>query len=75
MNLATQGELGGSRLEYVEKCFSDFANYYEEEGITSLALPRIAAGLGGLDWQDVKEILIEYLHLLPINIYLRALRA
>ena len=67
--------MGGSRLEYVEKCFSDFADYYEEEGITSLALPRIAAGLGGLDWQDVKEILIEYLHLLPINIYLRALRA
>ena len=68
LNFATQGSLGGARLEYVEKCFSDFAEYYEQEGIKSLALSRIAAGLGGLDWQDVKEILIEYLDPLPINI-------
>ena len=69
LNLATQDKLGGARIEYVEECLENFTGYYEEEGTISLAIPRIAAGLGGLQWEDIKELLIEILEPLPIPIY------
>lgn len=28
-------------------------------GVATIAIPAIGAGLGGLDWQDVKQVLIE----------------
>lgn len=69
LNLATQDSRGGAEIEFVEECLENFTDYYKEEGITSLAIPRIAAGLGGLEWEDVKELLNEVLGPLPIPIY------
>ena len=65
LNLATQADLGGATLEYVSACFAAVAANFEEEGITSLAMPRIAAGLGHLEWDDVIE---EHLGVLPIPV-------
>lgn len=69
LNLATQGTTKGAKIEYIEKCFADFADYYEEEGITSLAMPRIGAGLGGLEWDEVKELMVQYFETLNIPIF------
>lgn len=69
LNLATQDTLGGARIEYVEECLENFTEYYEQEGITSLAMPRVAAGLGGLQWEDVKKLLTDILGQLPISVY------
>ncbi len=69
LNLATQDTTGGARIEFVERCFEDFVGYYEEEGITSLAMPRIGSGLGGLEWEDVKAQICEILGPLPIPVY------
>lgn len=69
LNLATQDTSGGARIEFVERCFEDFVDYYEEEGITSLAMPRIAAGLGRLEWVDVKALICDALGPLPIPVY------
>lgn len=69
LNFATQADRGGAKIEYVEKCFVDFISYYREEGISSLAIPRIAAGLGGLEWQDVKCLLIDILDDIDIPVY------
>ncbi|MFT7169289.1 MAG: O-acetyl-ADP-ribose deacetylase (regulator of RNase III), partial [Paracoccaceae bacterium] len=38
--------------------------------IESLALPRIATGVGGLDWDDVLPVVQETLGSLDIPIYL-----
>jgi predicted NAD-dependent protein-ADP-ribosyltransferase YbiA (DUF1768 family) len=41
---------------------------YLLEGITSLAMPRIASGLGGLEWRDVKRLIREILGPLTIPV-------
>lgn len=42
----------------------------EKEGITSLAMPKLATGYGGLDWADVHPLIVQHLGDLPIEIYL-----
>lgn len=41
----------------------------QKEGFTSLALPRLATGVGGLDWDDVKTLIESQLGELDIPIY------
>jgi len=41
----------------------------EEENITSLALPKLATGVGGLDWEDVKPLIESQLGGLDIPVY------
>jgi O-acetyl-ADP-ribose deacetylase (regulator of RNase III) len=71
LNLATQDSSRGATLEYVEQCLQNITEHYEELGITSLALPRIGAGLGGLDWDAVKALMVRYLGPLdlPVTVY------
>jgi O-acetyl-ADP-ribose deacetylase (regulator of RNase III) len=69
LNLATQDTTKGAQIQFIQKCFADFADYYEKEGITSLAMPRIGAGLGGLKWEVVKGAIIDHLEPLPIQTY------
>lgn len=69
LNFETQADRGGATMEYVEKCFVDFVLYYRDEGITSLAIPRIAAGLGGLEWEEVKWLLMDILDGIDIPVY------
>ncbi len=42
----------------------------DKEGITSLALPRLATGVGGLDWKEVWPIIENRLDELAIPVYL-----
>lgn len=69
LNFATQDSLGGAKLEYIEECFKSFAGYYEDEGITSLAMPRIGAGLGGVEWRAIKSVIKDKLESVDIPIY------
>ena len=58
LNLASQVGVGScAKLEYIEKCFERIESRYNDWGIKKLAMPRIGAGLGGLDWQDVKSLI------------------
>ena len=41
-----------------------------KENFTSLALPRLATGVGGLDWHDVKPLIEQHLAELEIPVYL-----
>jgi len=47
-----------SLLEYIEKGLKDLKNKIEEFKITSVAIPALGCGLGGLDWLDVKKLII-----------------
>lgn len=57
-NLATQEDYWRSRATYsaVEQALTTMRARAEVEGITSIAMPRIGAGYGGLSWRKVCEI-------------------
>jgi len=42
----------------------------EDESFTSIALPKLATGVGGLDWEDVRPLIDNHLGDLNIPIYL-----
>ena len=50
-----------SRLEYIEAGLKNLVDTYETRGITSIALPKLGCGLGGLSWPDVKSLIEKYL--------------
>ena len=79
VNLITQdGGYGhGSRpgrasLKHVRDALRALARLAEPEGFTSLALPRLATGVGGLAWDDVRPIIEERLGSLAIPVVIYA---
>lgn len=60
-----------SHIEYIEAGLQKFVSTYAEQGITSVSFPRLAAGSGGLDWENAVQPLVEaYLAPLPIAVYI-----
>jgi O-acetyl-ADP-ribose deacetylase (regulator of RNase III) len=43
---------------------------FDEERFESLALPRLATGVGGLAWEDVEPLIEKHLGDLAIPVYL-----
>ena len=41
-----------------------------EENLESIAVPRLATGVGGLDWEEVKPLIYKHLDPLPVKVYL-----
>ena len=57
-NLATQiSWKTKARLLYIENAVGRMLELATLDNVTKIALPAIGAGLGGLDWNDVKDIL------------------
>ena len=46
-----------SQLEYVEGGLRYLVDHYREMGVTSIALPTLGCGLGGLDWRIVRPVM------------------
>lgn len=76
INLLTQeGDHGhGSRpgrasLANVNHCLKRLRHLIEKESIRSLALPALATGVGGLNWVDVKPLVVAALGDLEIPVY------
>jgi O-acetyl-ADP-ribose deacetylase (regulator of RNase III) len=58
-----------SRIEYIEDGLSYLVTNLEEMGITSLAIPMLGCGLGGLNWEeDVFPLVTKYLSPLKIEV-------
>lgn len=63
------GERGGrATLAHVGHALKELRKFVEAEGIRSLALPRIATGVGGLDWKDVQPLVTRHLGGLSIPV-------
>jgi O-acetyl-ADP-ribose deacetylase (regulator of RNase III) len=62
---------GKSRPESVNQCLRALRKAIDAEKLTSLAVPRLATGVGGLDWKDVKPLIVKHLGdaLIPIFVY------
>ncbi|MEM4217941.1 MAG: macro domain-containing protein [Candidatus Methanomethylicaceae archaeon] len=58
-------------MEYIERGLCYIIGNYRKWKVTSLAVPALGCGLGGLDWSDVKPVLVAYLSELdiPVDIY------
>ncbi|MBI3818002.1 MAG: macro domain-containing protein [Planctomycetes bacterium] len=63
------GHAGPARLEYVNRALHELANLAKAGDWPSLALPRIATGVGRLEWEDVRPILHKTLGGLGIPVY------
>lgn len=63
---------GASRMEDIESGLVDLGNVIEKYQITSIAIPPLGSGLGGLDWKIVKneiEKKLIGLNNVQINVY------
>lgn len=61
---------GKATTSYVNHCFKDLKKELQKHGVASIAIPKIATGVGGLEWEDVKPIIEKHLAELNIPIYL-----
>lgn len=79
VNLLTQGMQSQARsarplkarLEDVNHALRELARLVQAEGIRSVALPRLATGVGALAWSDVKPLIQQHLGGLgiPVIVY------
>lgn len=60
---------GKAKLEHVNHVLRELAKKIKDEGYTSVALPRLATGVGGLDWNDVKPLILNHLGDVSVPIY------
>lgn len=55
------GKPGKASLQHVRHALKALRAEIDEQKIASIALPRLATGVGGLDWVDVQPLVHEYL--------------
>ena len=61
-----------SKIAYVENGLKKFVDTYLQRGVTSVAFPTLGTSSGGLEWENVRKIMYQYLeplHNLSIEIY------
>lgn len=51
-----------SQIEWIEQGLEDLVRVIKEEGIRSIAIPALGAGLGGLEWEAVRHRMIVALY-------------
>lgn len=61
---------GPASLSHVNHALHALKAYVHKAGVKSLALPRLACGLNGLDWQEVRPLIDAQLGELNIPIFL-----
>lgn len=59
---------GKATLSYVRHSLDGLRKFIENEGLPSVALPKLATGVGGLSWNDVKPLIQEKLGDLKANV-------
>lgn len=57
-----------SKIEWIAKALQMFRDSGHEHGITSLAVPALGCGEGGLAWESVRALIEELLGALPIPV-------
>ncbi len=61
---------GKASYHNVTLCLRELHKLVVSESIPSLALPRLATGVGGLDWDQVEPLIVQHLGSLHIPVYL-----
>lgn len=63
------GHPGRAKLEHVNHALRELRKLIEQENFASVALPRLATGVGGLDWGDVQPLIDRHLGTLDAPVY------
>ncbi|MBI5437037.1 MAG: Appr-1-p processing protein [Nitrosomonadales bacterium] len=63
---------GDATLSHVNHALHALRNFVQKEKPGSLALPRLACGVGGLSWDDVKPLIEKHLGDLDTPVYVYA---
>ena len=63
---------GKASVKSVNHSLRELKKIISKEGFTSVALPRLATGVGGLDWADVRPLIEQHLADSDADIYLYA---
>ncbi len=63
---------GPASVKHVRDSLRALVKMAEAEGFTSVALPRVATGVGGLEWSEVWPVVAERLGSLAIPVYVYA---
>ena len=61
---------GKARIQDVNHCLRALRHTIDQEKIGSIALPRFATGVGGMEWNEVKPLIEQHLGSLQIPVYL-----
>ena len=64
---------GETSIEYVNRSLKNLKELIEQEKIESLALPRLATGVGSLDGEDGYPLIYTHLADLDIPVYIYTL--
>lgn len=73
VNFPTKGHWRSvSRLADIEKGLDHFAKHVADWGLTSVAMPPLGCGNGGLEWSEVGPLIFRKLHTLPLDVELYA---
>lgn len=57
-----------SKLAYIERGMEQLVHSIIENKISSIAIPPLGCGNGGLKWSDVKPVILSYLKNLPVDV-------
>jgi O-acetyl-ADP-ribose deacetylase (regulator of RNase III) len=61
---------GRASAEHLNHALKALRKWVEGEGVRSIALPRLATGVGGMAWDEVRPLLEKHLGDLPVAVYL-----
>ncbi len=61
---------GKARIQDVNHCLRALRRHVDAEKIGSIALPKLACGVGGLAWSEVRPLIEQHLGTLQIPVYL-----
>lgn len=61
---------GKASIKHVRESLRALAKIANHESLTSIAMPKVATGVGGLQWKDVEPVIKDELGALNIPVYL-----
>ena len=69
--VATGKHPGRASLKHLGRCLKALHHHVEDENLESIALPRLATGVGGMDWELVLPLIRQHLDSLgiPVIVY------
>jgi len=59
-----------SKIEWLEQGLDYFIKNYQRGGITSIAFPKLGCENGGLNWDDVRDVMEKYFQKVKIDVYI-----
>lgn len=64
------GHPGKASLSNIRHCLKNLSELTQKENIGTIALPKIGCGPGGLDWEDVRPLIYQYLEKSTADVFL-----